>query len=144
MTPGLGTRDQLLDDLSQAIEPDRSPGVLVVFRIDRFAAFVSEQGLEASEAFVGTAADLLRCAVGPAARLYRPRRHEVCALVPSPPPTITPALAGAVLAVDEAGEAYGVTVGLGTATVPGGADHPVRVLQRADLCLGRLGQPAAA
>jgi GGDEF domain-containing protein len=80
-TTGFGSRDQLIDDLDQALDPGSSFGVLAVFDLAGSEQHRRLFGAEASDALIARLAEVCARAVATNGRCYRPRQDEFCVLL---------------------------------------------------------------
>src|SRR5471032_1089550 len=137
----IGTRDELIADLSTAVAPDEPERLFVVFRIEGFDQFTNRYGTGAPAALV---AHVLRClptASGPFEFYYRPRKDELCALISGSLDGVEAGLFEAANAVYEILGSTGISLDFGTAFLPEEAVDPTAALALAD---GRMtGGPLA-
>ena len=137
----IGTRDELIADLSTAVAPGEPERLFVVFRIEGFDQFTNRYGAGAPAALV---AHVLRClppASGPFEFYYRPRKDELCALISGDLDGVEPGLFEAANAVYEILGSTGISLDFGTAFLPAEARDPTAALALAD---GRMtGGPLA-
>ena len=128
----IGTREQLLVDLTRAVVPGEPVKLLVVFRLGGFEEFASRYGNETTATLLGRVVSRLPEASGPSNFYYRPRKDELCGLVMGRLDGVEAALAAAAKDIDETLGAYGIALGFGTAILPHEARDPIQALAVAD------------
>jgi GGDEF domain-containing protein len=131
----IGTREELMANLTAAVAPSEPTRLLVVFRLGGFAEFVARFGYGATDALMTHIASRLPAVSGPSSFYYRPRKNELCALIGGRVDGVEGALAAAARDVHEELDASGISLGFGTAVIPQEADDAVAALALAD---GRL------
>jgi GGDEF domain-containing protein len=132
MKTEIGTRQDLMVDLTRGLAPGAPLALLVVFRLGGYADFVRRHGDEAGDDLIRRAAERISEVLVPAGIYYRPRRDEVCLLVTGPLEGVGDALFLAVAALSEERETTGIGAGFGAALLPNEADDPIGALAIAD------------
>jgi GGDEF domain-containing protein len=126
----LGSREELLADLEEAMQPGVVRMALVIVGLTGFAEFVDRVGWIEGEALLDDLAARLDCAVGESASCYRARRDEFVLLYEPGSAPLAPLLERATAAL---GEHEGpVAAAYGTVVVPDEASRPLAALQLAD------------
>ena len=132
--PGWGTRDDLLDDLTAAVEPESPDRTLALFDVSGLGEYVDafgrvEEGvlLARLEARLEEALDL-----DSNVRYYRPRSDELAALIDGPIGEAESALRTAVSSLTDRFDQFGVTLTFGAVMLPDEVDDPVSALMLAD------------
>jgi hypothetical protein len=137
----IGSRDELIGDLSAAVAPGEPERLFVVFRIEGFDHFTRHYGDGGADALVGHVLRCLPPASGPFGFYYRPRKDELCALISGCLDGVEGGLFEAANAVYETLGAWGISLDFGTAFLPEEAHDPTAALALAD---GRMtGGPLA-
>jgi len=128
----IGTREQLLIDLTRAVTPGEPVKLLVVFRLGGFEEFTGRFGNDTTAALLTHVIDRLPEASGPSSFYYRPRKDELCGLVTGRLDGVEAALAAAAKDIDETLGSHGIALGFGTAILPYEASDPIKALAVAD------------
>jgi GGDEF domain-containing protein len=128
----IGTREQLLADLTRAVAPGEPVKLLVIFRLGGFEEFAGRYGNNTTAALLGRVVDRLPEASGPSSFYYRPRKDELCGLVMGRLDGVEAALAAAAKDIDETLGSQGIALGFGTAILPYEASDPIEALALAD------------
>jgi len=139
---GFGSREQLLADLAEAVEPDSAPTALAIFALDGLREFVDRVGRMEGEALLAGLASRLEQAVSSDGSCYRPREDEFALLCDASDPLLELLLGRAAAALCEHGRAVPVTAALGSVVVPGEASDPIAALRLANtrLTAAQLGR----
>jgi GGDEF domain-containing protein len=132
MSLNIGTRDQLIVDLEEALALGEPSRLLVVFRVEGFNQFIARHGFAVTEALIAEVASSLPQASGALSFYYRPREDELCALVGGSLDGIEAGLFEVANAVYDRFGLDGVTLDFGTALLPQEARDPVAALALAD------------
>jgi hypothetical protein len=132
MTIEIGTRQQLLADLTRAVVPGEPVKLLVVFRLGGFEEFAGRYGNDTTAALLNRVVSRLPEASGPSSFYYRPRKDEVCGLVMGRLDGVEAALTAAARDIDETLGSQGISLGFGTAILPYEANDPIQALTVAD------------
>jgi len=128
----IGTREQLLVDLTRAVVPGEPVKLLVVFRLGGFEEFASRYGNETTATLLGRVVSRLPEASGPSNFYYRPRKDELCGLISGRLDGVEAALIAAAREISETLGTDGISLGFGTAVLPHQAGDPVEALALAD------------
>ena len=128
----IGTREELMVNLTAALAPGEPTRLLVVFRLGGFEEFVARYGYGATDALMSHVASRLPEASGPSNFYYRPRKNELCAIVSGRVEGVEGALSVAARDVHEALKPSGISLGFGTAIIPNEASDPIDALVLAD------------
>ena len=115
---GLGTRDQLLSLLADAVEPDSPPQTLAVFDIAGFNAYVEERGRIEGETLLARLAERLSRALGSGAACFRPRGDEFAALISAETADPGALLDRAITELNHSFEQLGITLAYGFVRFP--------------------------
>ncbi len=134
---GFASRDDLIEDLREALRPGSSPGVLAIFALDGAEEYRRVNGESAGERLNGRLAEEFLSIVRPVGRCYTSRQDELCALFHLPIDIVSPILAAASIAIRREGEISLVTTSFGVALLPGQATGPIEALIAADQNLVR-------
>jgi GGDEF domain-containing protein len=129
---GFGMRDTLLSALTDAVEPEAAPTLLVLFGLEGFDEYVALFGRLAGRTLTVRLAARLAEALPPGARCYRPRYDEFAALVGAPIADAKPILDAAVAALRARATSVAVTASWGAAMLPEEASSPIAALELAD------------
>ena len=128
----IGTREQLLVDLTRAVVPGESVKLLVIFRLGGFEEFAGRYGNDTTATLLNRVVSRLPEASGPSSFYYRPRKDELCGLVMGRLDGVEAALAAAAKDIDETLGSQGIALGFGTAILPHEASDPIAALALAD------------
>lgn len=134
----IGTRQELMAELTRALAPGSSMSLLVIFRLGGLREFVAEHDEETADELVRRTSQRLVKAIGPSGVYYRPRRDELCGLIGGPLEGAKDTLYEAVMALNAERETTGITAGFGVALLPYEAADPISALQLADERLSGL------
>jgi diguanylate cyclase (GGDEF)-like protein len=115
---GLGTRDQLLSALADAVELHGPPQTLAVFDIDGFNAYVEERGRIEGETLLARLAERLSRALGSGAACFRPRGDEFAALISAEKADHVALLDRAITELNNSFEPFGITLAYGFVRFP--------------------------
>jgi hypothetical protein len=141
MSSTVGSRDELIADLSAAVAPGAPERLFVVFRIEGFDHFTRRYGDGPPDALISHVLRCLPPASGPFEFYYRPRKDELCGLVSGCLDGVEGGLFEAANAVYEILGRSGISLDFGTALLPEEASDPTAALALAD---GRMtGGPLA-
>ena len=128
----IGTREQLLVDLTRAVVHGESVKLLVIFRLGGFEEFAGRYGNDTTATLLNRVVSRLPEASGPSSFYYRPRKDELCGLVMGRLDGVEAALAAAAKDIDETLGSQGIALGFGTAILPHEASDPIAALALAD------------
>ena len=128
----IGTREQLLIDLTGAVAPGEPVRLLVLFRLGGFEEFASRYANGATDALLSRVVSRLPEASGPSSFYYRPRKDELCGLVAGRLDGVEAALTAAAQDVNETLGSKGLSLGFGTAILPYEAHDPISALAMVD------------
>jgi GGDEF domain-containing protein len=128
----IGTREQLLADLTRAVVPGEPVKLLVIFRLGGFEEFAGRYGNDTTATLLSRVVSRLPEASGPSSFYYRPRKDELCGLVMGRLDGVEAALAAAAKDIDETLGSQGIALGFGTAILPYEAGDPIEALAVAD------------
>jgi GGDEF domain-containing protein len=126
---GLGVRKTMLADLAEAVAPDCTPALLMVFAFDGFNEYEELHGVLEGRKLLRRLADRLKAVIDGTG--YRPRGDEFAALVPSPA-NAGDVLRASIAALSETDRYYSVIAAGGYAVVPMEATDPIAALGIAD------------
>jgi GGDEF domain-containing protein len=129
---GFGMRRALLVALAEAVRPEASPTLLVLFGLDGFDEYVSLFGRLAGRTLIVRLGVRLSDALGPSALCFRARNDEFAALVETRIEGVSDVLDSAVRALRDRGASVAVTAAWGAAMLPEEARDPLRALTIAD------------
>jgi hypothetical protein len=132
MATRIGTREELIVDLTAASAPGEPPRLLVVFRLGGFQEFTSEFGNRATTSLIRHIVGRLPAASGPSSFYYRPRKDERCGIIAGRLLEVERALCAAATDVSELVSSSGISLGFGTAVLPWEANNAVDALALAD------------
>lgn len=128
----LGSREQLLADLQEAMGPGMLRMALVIFGLAGFESYVDRVGWIEGEALLDALAARIDAAVAESASCYRARRDEFALLFDPERTPLTPLLQRVTAALDEPGGPIPVGAAYGIVVVPDEATRPLAALQLAD------------
>jgi GGDEF domain-containing protein len=134
----IGTRQELMAELTRALAPGSPMSLLAIFRLGGLREYVAEHDEEAADDLVRRTSERLAMAIGPTAVYYRPRRDELCGLISGPLEGAKDTLYEAVMALNAERDTTGITAGFGVALLPFEADDPISALKLADERLSGL------
>ena len=132
MTAEIGSREQLMIDLTLALAPGSRERLLTVVRLHGLHAMTERSGTAARDQLLDQAHRLTLNEVRSCGRLYLPRRDELCVLFDAPLDEairVLDEIATALNTLDPTGD---VTAEAGVALLPDEASHPIGALDRAD------------
>jgi GGDEF domain-containing protein len=129
---GFGTRQALIAELEEAVQPESRAQLLVVFGLEGFDEYVGLFGSLAGRTLLVKLSARLQEALAPRGRCYRPRYDEFAALIETSIDAARPLLDGAVGALRERATSVAVTAAWGAALLPAEAGEPIRALRIAD------------
>jgi GGDEF domain-containing protein len=132
MSVEIGTREQLLIDLTGAVAPGEPVRLLVLFRLGGFEEFAGRYGNGATDELLNRVVGHLPEASGPSSFYYRPRKDELCGLVAGRLDGVEAALTAAAQDVNDTLGSKGISLGFGTAILPYEARDPISALATAD------------
>ena len=131
---GLRNRRRLTWDLAAVVaeaSPER-PALFAIFDLDGFKHYNDTFGHAAGDALLQRLGENLRATLGERSRTYRLGGDEFCVLTRPGDPDPPSALALAVEALAEQGDAFVVTSSNGSVWIPAEADSPTEALRLAD------------
>ena len=128
----LGSRADLIVDLTAAVEPGSPARTLVLFEFAGFGEYVELYGRLEAQALLARLAARLSGAVTEPARYYRPRGDEFAALITTSIATAEPILSAAISTLTDRFEQFRITPSFGAALLPDEASDPVDALMLAD------------
>jgi len=128
----VGTRRELMADLTRALAPGSPEELLALVRFYGLPNLTTELGPEAQDRLL--AASLLRAhtEIGSDGRVYRPRTDELAIVFKNGLEAAVHVIDAITDALNELGSARGVHVEAGVAILPDEAEDPVGALERAD------------
>jgi len=129
---GVGTRDQMMSDLGDALDPEADKGTLAVFALDGYRTNPDFWARHEADALVTSVVGWLARHLGDAARLYRPRSDEVAAIILEPIEAAAERLERARMLIERSLGPLNVTLAFGATSLPDEADEPVDALILAD------------
>jgi predicted signal transduction protein with EAL and GGDEF domain len=132
MSVEIGSREQLMIDLTLALAPGSRERLLTVVRLYGLHTLTERSGTGAREQLLERAHRLTLREVQSCGRMYLPRRDELCVLFDVPLDEairVLDKLTAALNALDPAGD---VSAEAGVALLPDEAAHPIGALGRAD------------
>jgi len=132
MAETFGTRATLLADLGSAVAADAPPQLFFVFRLTGVDGFPRRLAEAVANVLIADAARVLRGQIGPASAYYRPRRDELCGLVPGPLDGVEDALVATLATHNDEHESSGLAAGFGAVLVPREARSVAGAIQLAD------------
>ena len=132
MSAELGSREQLMIDLTQALAPGSRERLLTVVRLHGLHAMTQRGGTTARDRFLEQAHRLALHEVRSCGRLYLPRRDELCVLFDTPLDEAIRVLDDVTAALNGLDPAGDVRAEAGVALLPDEASHPIGALDRAD------------
>jgi hypothetical protein len=132
MSSEIGSREQLMIDLTVALAPGSRERLLTVVRLHGLQALAARAGPAARNDLVERAHRLALREVSACGRFYLPRRDELCVLFDSPLDEAIRVVDGITTALNELDPLGDVTAEAGVALLPDEASHPIGALDRAD------------
>jgi predicted signal transduction protein with EAL and GGDEF domain len=132
MSADLGSREQLMIDLTRALAPGSRERLLTVVRLHGLHALTERRGTTARDRFLERAHQLALDEVGSCGQLYLPRRDELCVLFDTPLDEAIRVLDNVTAALNRLDPGGDVTAEAGVALLPDEASHPIGALDRAD------------
>jgi hypothetical protein len=132
MSSEIGSREQLMVDLTLALAPGSRERLLSVVRLHGLQALAERAGPAARDELVGHAQRVALREVRACGRFYLPRRDELCVLFDSPLDEAIRVLDTVTTALNELDPMGDVTAEAGVALLPDEASHPIGALDRAD------------
>jgi GGDEF domain-containing protein len=128
----LGSREQLLADLQEAMRPGAGRSVLLIVGLTGFQDFVDRRTWLEGEALLDALSTRLGEAVGGSARCYRARRDEFALLCDPEGVPLPPLVERVTAALAEPEGPIPVAAVFGTVVVPDETSHPLAAIQLAD------------
>ena len=128
----LGSREQLLADLQEAMQPGAGRSALLIVGLTGFEQFVDRHSWVEGEALLDALSARLGQAVGGSARCYRARRDEFALLCDPEDVPLAPLLERVTAALAEPDGPIPVAAAFGTVVVPDETSHPLAAVQLAD------------
>ena len=125
-------RDELLDDLEQAVETSARPSVLVVFGFERLKERLEAMLEPDGNVLLGRIARRLVDSTDDGVLLYESRRGEFCGLFTGETATLDSLLAEIRRRLDEELHGLGIHTTSGVVALPGEATEPIAALELAD------------
>jgi diguanylate cyclase (GGDEF)-like protein len=132
---GLANRRALMADLAAAVERKPEGGashLLAMFDLDGFKLYNDSYGHPTGDALLTRLGGRLERFLAPHGRAYRLGGDEFCLLCECSPAEVDPLIAGALAALSERGEGFGITASQGSVLLPGEAATVKDALQLAD------------
>jgi diguanylate cyclase (GGDEF)-like protein len=132
---GLANRRALMADLAAAVERRPAGGashLLAMFDLDGFKLYNDSYGHPTGDALLTRLGGRLERFLAPHGRAYRLGGDEFCLLCECSPAEVDPLIAGALAALSERGEGFGITASQGSVLLPGEAATVKDALQLAD------------
>jgi hypothetical protein len=130
--PQIRDREQLLGDLSAALETVAALHLFFIFRLSRSDEPEARPPNATAEPLLAEAAAGLAGAIGPSASLYRPRSNELCGLVPAPLLGVEEALVSVLAIHNDAHRLSGLVAGFGAVVLPREAQTTPDAMRLAD------------
>jgi GGDEF domain-containing protein len=128
----LGTREDLLADIGQAVQPGVAPRALVLLALDGFREYADRVGPLESRSLVSHLATRLDEAVRPVGSCYRAREDEFAVLCDADGATLEPLVDNAAATLRDPALRVSVAVAWGSVVLPEEASDPVGALKLAD------------
>ena len=132
MSAEIADRQELIVDLTRALEPDGREHLLMLVRLHGLATMADRCGQAAHDQFLRQAYELLQRQVGPAGRAYTTRHDELCALLDTSLDQAIDVLDSTTSALNKLGAGEQIRADAGVALLPEEASDPVGALTRAD------------
>jgi GGDEF domain-containing protein len=132
MSAEIANRQELIADLSRALEPDGRERLLMLVRLHGLPTMAERCGQAAHDRFLSQAYELLQRQVGPAGRAYTTRRDELCALLDTSLDQAIDVLDNTTSALNKLGAGDHIRADAGVALLPEEASDAVGALTRAD------------
>jgi predicted signal transduction protein with EAL and GGDEF domain len=132
MSVEIGSREQLMIDLTRALAPGSRERLLTVIRLHGLHAMTERGGTAARDRLLERAHRLTLHEVRSCGQLYLPRRDELCVLFDTPLDEAIRVLDDVTAAVNRLDSTGDVTAEAGVALLPDEASHPIGALDRAD------------
>jgi GGDEF domain-containing protein len=128
----LGTREDLLADIDQAVQPGVAPRALVLLALDGFREYAERVGPLESRTLVSHLATRLDEAVRPVGSCYRAREDEFAVLCAADGATLEPLVDHAAATMRDPALRVSVAVAWSSVVLPEEASDPVGALRLAD------------
>jgi GGDEF domain-containing protein len=128
----LGTREDLLADIGQAVQPGVAPRALVLLALDGFRDYAERVGPLESRTLVSHLATRLDEAVRPVGSCYRAREDEFAVLCAADGATLEPLVDHAAATMRDPALRVSVVVAWSSVVLPDEASDPVGALRLAD------------
>jgi GGDEF domain-containing protein len=128
----LGTREDLLADIGQAVQPGVAPRALVLLALDGFRDYAERVGPLESRTLVSHLATRLDEAVRPVGSCYRAREDEFAVLCAADGATLEPLVDHAAATMRDPALRVSVAVAWSSVVLPDEASDPVGALRLAD------------
>ena len=132
----LGSREQLLAEITAAVRPGVSPRAFVLLAFDGFRDFADRVGQLESRTLLHDLVARLEESVSPAGACFRAREDEFAVLCDAEPTTLEPLLEHAAEMLREPGAHANVALAWGSVVLPDEASDPATALRLADERLG--------
>jgi GGDEF domain-containing protein len=132
MSSEIGSREQLMIDLTLALAPGSRERLLTVVRLHGLQTLAGRAGAGARDELIERAHRLTLLEVRACGRFYLPRRDELCVLFDSQLDEAIRVLDRITTALNELDPVGDVTAEAGVALLPEEASHPIGALDRAD------------
>lgn len=131
---GFGSRQKLIADLAEALEPESPPRTLAVYALAGWKDSRRIFGERATDGLIARLAKAFALVVHPVGACYRSREDEFCVLagVPDDEDGLTTMLAAAAGTIREEGEAFSISSWFGAVILPDEASDPTEALMLAD------------
>jgi GGDEF domain-containing protein len=130
--PAVASREELIDDLGEAVGPDRSPSLLAVFALEGLQEYNERYGGLAREELLAHLAARLVKTLGRKGRCYQPRIDEFAVLIEARIADALPLLRPLATQLCHHDRYAPVTVAFGATVLPDEAPDPVEALRLAD------------
>ena len=132
MSVEIGSREQLMIDLTLALAPGSRERLLTVVRLHGLHALTERSGTAARDQLLERAHRLTLHEVRSFGRLYLPRRDELCVLFDTPLDEAIQVLDDVTATLNSLDPTGYVSAEAGVALLPDEASHPIGALDRAD------------